>query len=857
MGSSNHRLSRLAERLIRFFCHPNFLEEILGDLEEYQHELHELPRWKRPIYFWFQVFNFIRPWSLKELIDQHQFAYFYLFKNYLKTSLRSLKRNPITSLINVSGLAIAIGICITVYSIVAYDFRIDQFHEHKDELFVCTFTTIQNGQSVQYASSPLGITQYIKSTFPQVSSCRIEDEELVFQYKDLVNAEEFRLVDPAFLEMFSFPLTWGVSSTLRDDNAVILSHEMSRKYFGYENPVGQTAKIKLGEVYKEFVITGVAAPLPAAHALDFDFLINFSNLPEIDQNRSHSDLITATIIQSDDEELVHEIKWELSEYVNVHNQESPKWMVNEFGLLHFPELHFASRTIINDLSHDMFYEGRISLPVVALILLALACFNYINIAIVSSTGRLKEIGLRKVIGANRQSVVAQFLTEHLVITGVALFIGLALTILLFIPWFVAVSDINVHFDILDPLLWLTVIGLIVLNSLISGLYPAFYVSRFEASRIFRGFIKFGKTGIVTKLLLGVQLIMACTAINTAIVFTENKTQQLNRSWGYHPDDIIYVQLTDQEAYNVLDSIYRSFPQVLAIAGNKHQPGVSKDSTLLSINGRSIEVDILEISPAFFDMAQFEMMVGHEINASTSRNQVLINETLNKHFSQLGVGNQLMLGNESNEIIGVIRDIHLRDFYHKVKPTLIKVSDPSDYQYMALKSAPGEDARLFAHVRNTWAEQFPGQPFVGGHQQDVWGPFYGQLSLMEEYNNILAVIAVFLATMGLYGLLLYNLKARTKEFSIRKIMGASFTSLSLRIIKQYALLAGVALVIGAPLSYFLVKTNLELLFAYVHPLSILTVGYAMIILIVIVLVVILSQVIKISGNNPAEGLKLES
>ncbi|MCR9250032.1 MAG: ABC transporter permease [bacterium] len=855
MDPSKYQLPKAVQRLLGFFCKGDFLEEILGDLEEYHFELEEYPRWQRPFLFWFQAINFIRPYSIREFIDRQRIIYLLLLSNYLKTSIRTLRRNPLSSFINVLGLTIAIGMCVTIYAFLSHDFRIDQFHENKDQIYLTTLELEQNGQLVKYGHSPIILGTTLHDDMGEISKfSRVSKEQTVVKYRDNVHYEEILFVDGAFLEMFSFPLKWGVSRELNDDSSIILSHDMSHKYFGYENPIGQEIEVNMGSEMVKFRIAGVASPFPISHALKFDFLINISNAFKYDLRTSEwGEMIDGTFLQIVDPNDVSTVLLGLKNYITNYNEGVSDNRIESFGLQQFSGLHFASRQLKNELSHDNYYEGRVTLPIAAVLILALACFNYINIAIASAARRLKEIGLRKVIGADKRLIISQFMTEHLVVTAFALILGVLFSLLVILPWFNSLSGIKLAISITDPLFWVCILSVLIVTSLISGVYPSIYIAKFEPDKIFKGTLKFGKNSLITKILLGAQFVIACNAIHTAVVFTQNKEYQNTRSWGYNPNDIVYIRTSSPEEINWITEYAKNSDVITAFTGTQHQLGINKDSVMVQFDTSSIELDVFRLSGQFVDMAEIEIVNGANFS-DDSYKQVLVNELLYQRLGELG---EFSFSGNSYVVVGVVRDFHNLNFYSAIKPSVILNTPVEDSRYISMKCEEGKSTEFFADLNTSWLEQFPATPFIAGHQEDVWGQFYDQIDIMEEYNDILATITVLIAGMGLYSLIVFNTLARQKEFSIKKIMGAKLSDLAIDVIKRYSMLAIIAMIVGAPMTYFLVKKNLDILFKYAQSVTIGSVILAIVILLSLLLLVIATQVRKISRTNPAEGLKVES
>ena len=509
-------------------------EELHGDLEEFFYDrTQEKGLFKAKLYYYWDVIRCCQPYAVKRTTTQN--STLIMINNYFKTSSRSLLKNPMTSFINIFGLAVAIGICLTVYAFMDFEYKIDQFHTHKEKVYLTTFYANRDGTTERYGMAPAPLGELLAEDFTQIQKvCRVEEGSVVVKYGDEVFHETLTYVDPSFLEMFTFPLEKGASSSLNDLNSIILSHDMSIKYFGSEDPLSKDVEIIFDDSdSKVFKVAGVAKPFPKPHAIDFNFLIHFDNLNQMvpDADVSNWDqFITATFIQVDDPSQVADLEEGMGKYKLLQNEKNNDWAIEGFSLEPLSKLYANAAQIRKAIIYNASAEGRISLPIIAIFMLGIACFNYINISIVSAAKRLKEIGVRKVIGASRTKVMLQFLIENIFVTFFALILGLLLALFLFLPWFVGIAERSMELDLFHLDLWVFLFTVLMITGLVSGFYPALYISKFNAIRIFRGSLQFGKKNPLTKFFLGFQLVMACILMVGAVMLSQNSNCQAQRSW---------------------------------------------------------------------------------------------------------------------------------------------------------------------------------------------------------------------------------------------------------------------------------------------------------------------------------------
>ncbi|MBA4057428.1 MAG: hypothetical protein C0490_22125, partial [Marivirga sp.] len=355
-------------KLLRFFLKKEYLEEIEGDMEEiYQDNRERLtPRKARRMYAW-EMLKLLRPVLIRNLVQTPAITQYSMFTNYSKTSIRSLMKNPLSSFINIFGLSVAIGICLVVYTFLEFDTSIDQFHKNKDEVYLATFLADRDGKIQRYGTTPRPLGEMLKEDFAQIKKvCRVEEGSVVLKYGDNVFHERVRYADPEFLEMFTFPLKWGAASSLSDLNSIILSEDMSIKYFGDTNPVGRDILMIFDEEKsKAFTVTGVAAAFPKAHAIEFNFLVNFENVRVANSEydlHDWSKFVNATLIQVDDPSDLKSIEMGMDKYKVLQNEVQHDWAIFSFAFEPLAVLHEKSAEIRDDISDDENVEGRIGMP---------------------------------------------------------------------------------------------------------------------------------------------------------------------------------------------------------------------------------------------------------------------------------------------------------------------------------------------------------------------------------------------------------------------------------------------------------------------------------------------------------------
>ena len=803
-------------RFFKWFCHRDLHVYIEGDLVELYQEsrVRSGQRWAS-IKCFIEVVKLLRPGIIRPVEGYKNSNNTAMFKNYFKTSMRSLGKNPLNSFINIFGLAAAVGICIFTYSFSKWTYDRDQFHENKDEVFLSTFTHERNGEILKNGRAPRPLVQKLKDDFATVVNyCRIEDRIIAIKSEDNVFHERVRLVDPGFLEMFTFPLSAGTIRSLKDKSSIIFSKNSAEKYFGEDDPIGQEVTLIYGNDYKRsFKVTGVAEEFPTSLSHRFDFLINFENISDLDQGyemQDWSNFYKASFIQVSNAEKIHELQNSLDYLTQIQNDANQDLQVIDFEFVPLATLHIEAEHY-----EDIFVWGSeqntssiFFLALVSIFMITIACLNYVNIAIVSAAKRLNEIGIRKSIGATRRTILWQFLTENFFVTCFAIALGVLLGGWVFIPWFEEMYFFNMGFTISDHVLWAFLTIVLFITGVFSGLYPAIYISRFEVVGILKGAVHFGRKNPLTKLFLGLQLILACILITTAIMFTRNTIYMEQRSWGYDKEHTLYAETPDYATLEQLGALMKQNPDVEIMSYTQNHIGDAHHPSLIELPDQKIEVDQIKTGNGYLETMGISLIEGRtfDVEGREDRNSILVNETLAELLKDQGFFNEkLKIGDQRYQVIGVVNDFHLYSFDRAHKPLVFTRSEDEHLRYLALNVKSGKQTEVYLSLQDNWAKILPETPFKGAHQEDIWGTYFLDINNHSKVWRGIALITVLLAGLGLFGLVSLNVASRTREFSIRKVMGAGRYSIANQIIRPYIVLFTLALSIAAAPSFYLVKT----------------------------------------------------
>jgi len=855
--------------LLRCFVKKEYLEEIEGDMEEifYDDVEQRGVRKARRKYAW-EVLKLFRPILLRRVGDLKPLNPYPMFRNYFKVSVRGMIRHPFTSFINLFGLAIAIGICILVYGFARWTYGMDRFHQHRYEVYLATFYAQRNGGTQVFGMTPQPLGEMLRKDLAQVRQvCRMDDRDVIVKYENKVLHERVRYADASFLTMFTFPLRWGTARSLEDMNSVVLSRDMSIKYFGKEDPVGRQMLLTFDKGgSKSFTVGGVLDEFPKESSIRCDILVNFENLRTTDTTYRPGDwnaFIKATWVQVERPADIDVIGRAMEKYRKLQNAAAPvDWAISSFGFEQLATLYDRSVPMRNKPiwgGAEQNQKSVIFMEFIGIFMLALACLNYINIAIVTATRRLKEIGVRKSIGATRRAIAIQFLSENIVTTCFALLLGFIFGYFVAIPWFEEINHFSMGFKLADVNLWIYLPAILIVTAIASGLYPALYISKFHVVGILKGAVKFGRRNPLTRVFLVFQLILACIFITSAVMFTQNTSYLSHRNWGYDPRQELYVSVPGGAGYEKLRALVMQDPDVVTVAGSGDHVGKKTGTAVMHFPDHQYEVDQLSVGPGYFETMGLTLTKGRVFaeDRETDKQTVVVNEFLVRELRLKDpVGQVFRADSIPYRIIGVVKDFHSQSFFDSIRPMMFRMADRSRYRYLSMKVRAGSADRVYKMAQARWVALYPNLPFDGGYQEDVWGDYFNEINTHAVVWEVLAVIAILLVSLGLYGLVRLNVAGRIKEFSIRKVLGARLRNIADHVTRQYIILLMISLAAGAPVSFLLVKTLLEFAYPYHMPVGYSGVIIAILILVFVVIITVATQIRRVVLSNPVHGLKVE-
>ncbi|MVM38723.1 FtsX-like permease family protein [Spirosoma sp. HMF3257] len=718
--------------------------------------------------------------------------------NYVKIAWRNLVTNRVTSFINIVGLSIAVACSIAVFLILKNFWTLDNFHANGDRIFMVEYTQEVNKETQVYGNAPAPIATALSTDFPQVKrAVRVQREGVQVVRKENLFDETITYADANFFQLFTFPLKYGNPAALANPNAIILSSEMAEKYFPNQIPIGQPLAIVTGErEHNQFIVQGVAEKFPNNTGFAFDLLTGYHPVHASLKNQDWSSHIYGVFIELKEKTDVKSLAGQMGRYVALYNSRNQENPIKSFIFDNLrdpaPNAYEVNRRPA-EANHPI---TTVLFSAIALIMMGLSCFNYVNISLGAATQRLKEIGVRKVMGGTRQQLIAQFMIENLLLCFVALLLALVITTAFLVPLFndLMVMSISLSFGQNLPL-WGFLAGLLAFTAIASGAYPALYVSAFRPIAVLAGKLKFGTKNTFSRALLVAQFVLAFMSVILGVVLTSAGVQWKNLDWGYNPDQTLVLRLTDSTQFTIVKNELARNPSIRTIAGAENHVGESMGRATIYIGDVQENVLQYNVGPDYFDAMGLNLASGHFFTSNRSAENaesVIVNESfVQKHnWKDAAVGKSIRVDKKLVTIAGVVKDFKLMGS-GAARPAIFFAAQPPMFSYLVARFDPGSGPKVVANLEQIWQAKFPNTTASHFYQKDVFDGFNTTFQNLSNGFGYLAGLALLIACMGLYGLAAQHFSRRMKEVSVRKMLGATIAQIVLLVNREFLLLLSIA------------------------------------------------------------------
>ena len=777
-----------------------------------------------------------------------------MIKNYFKTAIRNLFKNGLFSFISISGLALGMAGAGLLLLNIRYEFSVDQFHEKKDRVFKVYSKTMTDGrlQVNDISSAPMGPA--LQKEYPQIQQMtRVAPTGKMVDYKDKKIQVDGYYTDAAFLDMFSFPLITGNKRTaLKDLHSIVLTEALAKKIFGSEDPVN---KIVLLDNTQSFTVTGVLKDIPANSSFHFEYL-----LPWADNNTNWDFIFATTYVELKDPEEVKTVNKQIAAIISEHskNEEGTQIFLHAVSKMNWQH-HFDAN------GNPEMEKDLIFLPILAAVILLIGCINFMNLSTARSEKRAKEVGVRKVMGAARKSLVIQFITES---TLLAVFSGCIAMLIVQLVWpaYSIMARVPVNIPWQSPVFWLSAVAFIFLTGLLAGSYPAFYLSSFKPVKVLKGIFN-NKTVLITprRILVVSQFVIAIFLINFTIIFRKQVNYTENRDPGFVKEELLYHSLTSDlnRQYEVVQQELMNTGMVASIC--KSNMPVTRPSGWINglewVGGeksRNTYFSLITTTGNFVKTNGLTLTAGRDVDYDiwhTDTASCVINESAEHLLGFTNpVGQFIKDGAINWKIVGVVKDFYQGEPDEIARPAMIRFGKRAGILNIRLKAG-------YATLQHITTIEEILKKYNSGYiteiqfaEEDFANSFKQRKNALNLINSF-TMIAIFIACMGLLGLTAYMAELRKREISIRKVLGASVTGITTLLTKDFVWLVIVAILIASPLALMFINFFLRQ-FSYRTEASWWILPLSGIIVILIAILTISFNAIRTAVANPVNSLRSE-
>lgn len=844
-------------RLFEWFCEPELFEELQGDLEEAFYENAEnLGYAKARSRYKKEVLRMIRPSVIKNFnvkLDKSVS----LPKNYLKTSLRAIKLHPFYVFANVFGLALALSICTIGYFNYRYNATFNTHFEHAKNLYKIHGerigeTTLGN---TSIALAPALRAYEIPAFRYLVNSLSIKEGKRLF-------SSRVAFSDPEFLEFFPLNNLDHKPVKSPEGNEILISERLALKLFNEVYPVGRLVKIVFpNQKEQSFIISDVFEIAPSNTSfsqsafLSIEQYLHAYNLDEGDWSRE----VNATFTYAKAFDL-DRISDHLASLLSIRNENNPSTFVSNYALdniLIWPEIEpFLYK---GDFVHHLHPSSVAGIAGAAISVLLLACFNFINTSIALSGKRLKEIAVRKIMGGNRKSTISQFMIENTFMITLAVILSFGISYLL-IPGYNALFERELIQ--LENVPFMTIlqfsIVLILTVTLLSAAYPSLHISKYSPLLIFRNKVVLSGKNRLMAILLTFQFALCFYNIFGVLLNVDNSYYQESLDRGYDVDKVVNIPLYRIEQHQVLSDFLMQSPDVSKVAGASNLIGFTNEQQSINFEGIDHQVSIIQGGVNYPEALGLRLNKGSFFKEPGENNdKVIINSMLEKLLSGEVLNKSISLQGNRYTVIGVVDDFNLRNIMmdNKITPAVIQCVPKEKFNYTAVRME-GASNKINAEAERVWYEAFPQELYLGFLQSDVRESSRETNLIMIQINVFIALISILISVLGLYTLISLKIQKRSKEFGVRKVLGASRSVIIHLLGRDLYWMIGIAAIVGLTASTMILNTVFDIIYAYhIDP----GMGHfikTVIIVFVIVVLTIGGKVYQTSKINPSQQLRAE-
>lgn len=796
-----------------------------------------------------------------------------MWNHNIKLALRNLLHHKTFSTINVLGLTVGLASCIIIGLYAFSELSFDHFNKKHGDIFRVNKITNEKDKEAQHDGlTPGRLAPALEKEIPEVAAAtRFRpwfSEMLVGNDNVKLKLKDVSYADASFLEIFDLPLLKGDKRTaLSEPFTAVITEKTAHMYFGNADPVGKTLTTLNDMPVK---ITGVARDIPFNSSIQFPMLISWSTLTSeanagnFSWMNSWNAQVSFTFVQ---------LK-ERADAIQTGNK------ISSLLHTHFPEKEFGYKTYLQPLDDIHLHSGNIlyadqvhtssntivyTLMLIASFIVLIASFNFINLTTAGALGRAKETGIQKVLGASQWQLVRKFFSESFLLCLLAISLSCLLVIFL-LPLFNQIANSSLSVRLLfQPASVAALLALLLAISIICGVYPAIFLSRFKSTDIFRNAIKASKDGWLRKSLVTTQFALSILLIVATVVVNKQVTFLARKDLGFDKEQVIVLPVSNTNLANNSSSFtndLKKYPGIIGITATNNIPGQGFNGYGIIPEGHTSQAhllsSVLETDANFASTYHIQLMEGRffsPIYPADTNNSIVINEAMVRYLNWKNpVGKKLEIYEETKgKVIGVIKDFNFASLREKVQPLAIMLRN--NPQFLSVKLKPGTTEASLGYINKTWKQFEPKYPFDYFFMDEKMNQYYLSDIRLLNVLSVFSCLAICIACMGLFGLSVYTARQRTKEIGIRKVLGATVAQVTVLLSQDFLKLVLIAAVVAFPVAWWAMNSWLQD-FAYRINISWSVFVIAGLASILIALVTISFQAIKTAVANPVKSLRTE-
>ena len=787
-----------------------------------------------------------------------------MFKNYLKTTIRNLWKNKGYSFLNIAGLAIGIACAALIFLWVEDELTYNHYFSNRNNLYKVKDRQTYDGTTFTFDATPGPLAAGIKNEIPGIKNTARTTwgNNSLFSLNDKNIYEQGMYVDAPFLSIFQLQFIKGNAvSAFSQLYSIVISEQMAKKFFGSTDVLGKTLKV---DNKQDYVISGVIKNLPENVSFKFDWLSPFKIYE--DQNKwlqQWGNNGVVTYVEAQPNANINSINAKLKDYVGTKAE----------GAVAKMSIYPMNRWRLYDtFDNGKEIPGRLKyvnlFSLIAWIILIIACINFMNLSTARSEKRAREVGVRKVLGAGKRKLIFQFIGESLMLALFSALIAIGI-ILLFLPAFNTLVEKQLSLDLLNPLHITSLLGIALICGLIAGSYPSFYLSSFNPATVLKGLkIKSGgSAGFIRKARVVIQFTISVILIISTILIYKQIQHVKDRDLGYNKQGLLYMQLqgdmkkhfnaikNDLKESGVVENASLSNNQVLQLGnntGNLSWPGKDPKKQVL--------ITVEQVSPEYISTMGMHLKEGRDFydESKADSNNIIINETLAKIINKKNILGTIISfdgGGSQYTVTGVVKDFVYNNMYAPGAP-LIFFSDTSNTNFLTVRlKANANVSASVAKIEDVVKRNNPGYPFEYKFVDEQFDQLFKTETLIEKLAGLFAALAIFISCLGLFGLAAYTAERRTKEISIRKVLGASVHGLAGLLSRDFIKLVTISCLIAFPVAWWLMNNWLDT-YTYRIKINWSIFLIAGLLALLIALLTVSFQAIKAAIANPIKSLRSE-